>query len=80
MTGLFGGVPCTGVLVRTAVNIEYGAESRASQLINAVYVVIITSVAIGGFSKMPLAAIAAMLIVSAVNLGKTAAQMCYGFY
>lgn len=42
MSGIFGGLPCTGVLVRTAVNIDYGAESRASQLINSGYVLLIT--------------------------------------
>jgi len=30
LSGVFGGTPCTGVLVRTGANIEYGAESRAS--------------------------------------------------
>ena len=30
VSGVLGGMPCTGVLVRTGVNIEYGGESRAS--------------------------------------------------
>ena len=42
-SGLMGGTPCTGVLVRTAVNIDYGGESKASQLINSIYVLIITT-------------------------------------
>jgi carbonic anhydrase len=70
LSGVFGGLPVTGVLVRTAVNIDYGAESRASQLINSGYTLVITLLLLNVFAFMPLPAIAAMLICSAVNLGK----------
>jgi len=70
-SGLMGGTPCTGVLVRTAVNIDYGGESRASQLINSVYVLIITLTLIKVFVFLPNPVIAAMLMVSCMNLGKS---------
>jgi len=44
--GLMGATPTTGVLVRTGINIEYGATSKASQLINALYVLLVTVFAI----------------------------------
>jgi len=79
LSGVFGGLPCTGVLVRTAVNIEYGAESRASQLINSGYVLVITLCLLRVFAFMPLPTIAAMLICSAVNLGKASTKILVKF-
>lgn len=79
MSGIFGGLPCTGVLVRTAVNIDYGAESRASQLINSGYVLLITIFLLQVFAFMPLPTIAAMLICSAVNLGKAGVKILIRF-
>ena len=70
-SGLMGGTPCTGVLVRTAVNIDYGGESRASQLINSFYVLIITLTLMEVFVFLPNPVIASMLMVSCFNLGKS---------
>jgi len=63
--GIMGATPCTGVLVRTGVNIEYGATSRASQFINSIYVLIVTAFFLGIFGFLPMAVIAALLINSA---------------
>ena len=79
LSGIFGGLPVTGVLVRTAVNIEYGAESRASQLLNSGYVLIITLCLLRVFAYMPLPTIAAMLICSAINLGKASTKILIKF-
>jgi len=69
--GLMGATPCTGVLVRTGVNIEYGATSRASQLINGFYVLLVTVFAIRAFAFLPMAVIAALLLNSSYSLGKS---------
>jgi len=41
VSGLFGGTPCTGVLVRTGVNVASGATNKISQFINAISVLLI---------------------------------------
>lgn len=69
-SGLMGGTPCTGVLVRTAVNIDYGGESRASQLVNSFYVLMITCTLMKVFVFLPNPVIASMLLISCMNLGK----------
>ena len=63
-----GGTPCTGVLVRTAVNIASGADHKYSQLINAFWVLLISFVLIPYFAYIPMSIIASMLITSAFRL------------
>jgi SulP family sulfate permease len=48
--GLFGGTPCTGVLVRTGVNIASGATNKISQFINAISVLIIIMIGMRVFT------------------------------
>jgi len=79
LTGVMGGAPCTGVLLRTAANIQYGGESRASQLLNSIYVLLITLIAMPVFVYCPLPVIAAMLGNSAVALGKASVEMTFDF-
>lgn len=68
LSGVMGGTPCTGVLVRTAVNIASGANHKYSQLINAVWVLLIVAVLIPYFAYIPMSIIASMLITSAFRL------------
>ena len=68
LSGLMGGTPCTGVLVRTAVNITSGATDKISQFINAIVVLFITLIFMPAFVYIPLPCIAAILIVAATRL------------
>lgn len=68
LSGIMGGTPCTGVLVRTAVNIASGADHKYSQLINAFWVLLISFVLIPYFAYIPMSIIASMLITSAFRL------------
>jgi len=68
LAGLMGGAPCTGVLVRTGVNVTAGATDKMSQLINSVVVLLITLVFMPAFVYIPLPCIAAILIVAATRL------------
>jgi len=68
LSGVMGGTPCTGVLVRTAVNIASGADHKYSQFINAVWVLLIVAVLIPYFAYIPMCIIASMLITSAFRL------------
>lgn len=50
VAGFFGGTPCTGVLVRTGVNIASGATDKISQFINAICVLIIIMIGMRVFT------------------------------
>jgi len=43
-SGIFGGMPSTAALARTALNVKSGATSRVSTLLNALFVIIISFV------------------------------------
>ena len=68
VSGLMGGCPCTGVLIRTNVNIQTGATHKASQFINAVVVFFIVVLFMKIFTYIPMAVIASILITSACRL------------
>ena len=68
LSGVLGGTPCTGVLVRTGVNIGSGATNKLSQFINACVVLIITLIFMPAFVYTPMPCIAAILVVSATRL------------
>ena len=63
-----GGLPCTGVLVRTAVNFQTGANHKASQFINSIFVFVIVLVFLSGFAHIPMPVIASILMVSCFRL------------
>jgi MFS superfamily sulfate permease-like transporter len=68
LSGFLGGLPCTGVLVRTSVNITSGATNKISQMINSIVVLIIVISILPVFSYIPMAVIASVLINSSLNL------------
>jgi SulP family sulfate permease len=65
---LFGGMPATGAIARTAVNARAGARTRVATIVHAV--LLIAVVFVGGplVSKIPLAALAGVLMVTAVRM------------
>ncbi|MFF7680091.1 SulP family inorganic anion transporter [Actinacidiphila glaucinigra] len=65
---LFGGVPATGAIARTAVNVRTGASSRLSALTHAAVLAVIVFAAAPLVSKIPLAALAGVLIATAVRM------------
>ncbi len=67
-SGFFGGLPATGVFVRTSLNVRSGATSKMSQGINAVVVAIVSIVLLSAFNYIPMAAIAAILIFAAIRM------------
>lgn len=68
VVGLMGGTPCTGVLVRTSVNIGSGATHKTSQFINALVVFAIVVLLSPVFVYLPMPAIASILGTSACRL------------
>ncbi|WST73529.1 SulP family inorganic anion transporter [Streptomyces sp. NBC_01136] len=65
---LFGGVPATGAIARTAVNVRTGASSRLAALAHAGVLAVIVFAAAPLVSKIPLAALAGVLIATAVRM------------
>jgi len=74
LCGFLGGLPCTGVLLRTEQNIKNGAESKASQWFNAVVVLGVVLCAMPLFAYMPFFIIVAILVRASVGLGNASVQ------
>ena len=66
--GLFGGMPATGAIARTAVNVRSGARTRLAAAVHAVVLLGITYLASGMVSRIPLAALGGVLMVTAVRM------------
>ncbi|MGW1176534.1 SulP family inorganic anion transporter [Kitasatospora sp. NPDC002543] len=65
---LFGGVAATGAIARTAVNVRSGAASRLAALVHAAVLTVIVFAAAPLVAGIPLAALAGVLIATAVRM------------
>ncbi|MER5267163.1 SulP family inorganic anion transporter [Actinosynnema sp. NPDC002837] len=65
---LFGGVPATAAIARTAVNVRSGATSRLAALTHAVVLLLIVLVAAPWVAGVPLAVLAGVLLATAVRM------------
>ncbi|MFC8699732.1 SulP family inorganic anion transporter [Streptomyces parvus] len=65
---LFGGVPATAAIARTAVNVRTGAGSRLAALTHAGVLAVIVFAAAPLVSRIPLAALAGVLLATAVRM------------
>jgi SulP family sulfate permease len=65
---LFGGMPATGAIARTAVNVRSGARTRVAAVTHAVVLVLV--VFFGGrlVAEIPLAALSGVLMVTAIRM------------
>ena len=66
--GLFGGMPATGAIARTAVNVRAGGRTRASSALHAVVLAVIIYTAGPLVARVPLAALAGVLLVTAARM------------
>ncbi|WP_209706857.1 SulP family inorganic anion transporter [Leucobacter exalbidus] len=67
-SGFFGGMPATGAIARTAVNVRSGAKTRASAIVHALALLIVVYAAAGVVALIPLAALAGVLMVTATRM------------
>lgn len=67
-SGIFGGLPATGVFVRTGLNVKSGATHKTSQILQALFVALISIILFKTFTYLPLAIIASILIFSAFRM------------
>lgn len=70
---VFGGVPATAAIARTSVAIKSGGQTRIVSLIHAVVLLLSMFVLGGVMSKIPLSALAGVLIVTAWRMNDWAA-------
>jgi SulP family sulfate permease len=67
---MFGGVPVTGTIARTATNVRAGSRGPVSGMLHAVYLLAFMLVAAPLASYIPLAALAAVLAVVSWNMAE----------
>jgi len=67
---MFGGLPATGAIARTATNIRSGAQSPVAGMIHALTLLCILLFAAPLVSCVPMAALAGILMVVAYNMGE----------
>ncbi len=66
--GLFGGMPATGAIARTAVNVRSGARTRLAAIVHAILLLLVVLVAADVVSVIPLAALSGVLMVTAARM------------
>lgn len=67
-SGLFGGMPATGAIARTAVNVRAGARTRVSAIVHSILILGIVMFAGSLVAVIPLPALAGVLMVTAVRM------------
>lgn len=72
VSGGLGGLPVTGVIVRSAANIASGAKTRWSTIMHGLWVLIFVTQFSFLINRIPLAALAGLLVFVGVNLVKPA--------
>jgi MFS superfamily sulfate permease-like transporter len=72
VSGAIGGLPVTGVIVRSSTNVNAGAKSRASAIMHGVWILLFTIPFAGLIDEIPTAALAGLLIVIGLQLLKPA--------
>ena len=67
-SGFFGGMPATGAIARTAVNLRSGGRTRLAAIVHSVVLLAVVYLATGVVSQIPLAALSGVLMVTATRM------------
>ncbi|RAV15790.1 carbonic anhydrase [Mycolicibacterium sp. GF69] len=70
VSGAIGGLPITGVIVRSSTNVAAGARTRASAILHGVWLLVFALPFVGLIQQIPSAALAGLLIVIGCQLVK----------
>ncbi|MTK13737.1 MAG: sulfate permease [Clostridiaceae bacterium] len=68
-SGLFGGIPVTGAIARTAANIKNGGRTPITGIVHAVVLLLIMMLFMPYVKLLPMTSLAAILIVVSYNMG-----------
>lgn len=69
-SGIFGGLPATGAIARTATNVKAGAKTPVAGMMHALWLFLFMVLLAPLIVKVPLAALAAILMVVAWNMSE----------
>ncbi|MEO7050140.1 MAG: SulP family inorganic anion transporter [Rhodanobacter sp.] len=69
-SALIGGLPATGAIVRTATNVRAGARSPVAGMAHAVFILVFMVAAAPLANRVPLPAMAALLLIVAWNMSE----------
>jgi MFS superfamily sulfate permease-like transporter len=81
LCGLVGGLPMTGVIVRSATNVTAGAKTRLSAILHGVWLLVLVAAAPSVLRLIPTASLAAVLVYTGyklVNVQNIRKLMHYG--
>lgn len=70
VTPLFGGLPVTGAIARTATNVRAGGRTPVAGMVHALVILVVVLVAGGLAAGLALPALAAVLLVTAWNMAE----------
>ncbi len=69
-SALFGGIPATGAIARTAANVKNGGKSPVSGMVHALVLLLVLVVLMPAAALIPMPVIAAILFVVAYNMSE----------
>lgn len=83
IAGLIGAIPITGVIVRSAANIEAGARTRLSTILHGIWILLFVTALPFIFKFIPAACLAAILVYTGfklvnIKMGKTIYDLSKG--
>jgi MFS superfamily sulfate permease-like transporter len=70
VSGLIGGLPVTSVIVRSSANVDAGGRSKLSTILHGCLIALTVLFIPGLLNKIPLSALAAILVVTGFKLAK----------
>jgi len=68
LCGLLGGLPMTGVIVRSSANVDAGAKTRASAILHGIWILALVALAPGVLRLVPTASLAGILLYTGYKL------------
>jgi MFS superfamily sulfate permease-like transporter len=66
--GLIGGIPMTGVIVRSAANVESGGKTRASSIMHGLWLLVMVAALPFVLKQIPISSLAAVLVFTGYKL------------
>src|SRR6185369_7859057 len=68
LCAVLGGLPMTGVIVRSSANISAGARTRVSTVLHGLWLLVMVALLPGWLAYIPVASLAAILVYTGLKL------------